>query len=129
MVSLPSPRYILIHAHKAVLDANDLDPRGHAFGPFDSYADAVEFDKQTPEDSCYRFAVPLIGPESSDMALTQLGLSLGVRPGTLPLPPREPNANDELRRRLLKVIKKAKKEAKRQAKAAAEHKNDETPSE
>lgn len=125
---LPSPRFILVHSHDAVLDAHHLDRRGHAFGPFDDYDDLVTFDAEMPSDSCYRFAIPLVGPERQDVALAAAGVRLGARPGAMPLPPREKEETaesplvtllkvayeqmrlDEKRRR-----KAAKKEAKQRA--------------
>lgn len=93
--SLPSPRFILVHSHDSTLDAHALDRRAHAFGPFDDYDDLVVFDAQTATDSCYRFAIPIIGPEQRDMELTAKGLRLGARPGAMPLPPRSKDETQE----------------------------------
>jgi hypothetical protein len=120
---LPSPRFILVHSHDATLDAHHLDRRGHAFGPFDDYSDLVEFDAQTANDSCYRFAIPLVGPQSKDVLLTIQGLTLGARPGAMPLPPRGSESGASAMAGLMDALKahmeQAAKEERKRAKKAA----------
>jgi hypothetical protein len=143
IISLPSPRYMLIHSHNATLDANQLDPRAHAFGPFDNYDALVAFDATFPKDSCYRIAVPLVGPAIDDVGITALGYAIGAHPASLSLPPRgdetpvseplnEQNAFtksaysiDETMKRLQKRLRKeAKREAKRSRKILEQAKQD-----
>lgn len=125
MTGLPSPRYILVHASDATLDANALDNRAHAFGPFEDFDAVIAFDAASASDDCYRFAFPLVGPESRDIRIASDGALSGFRPGARMLPPRSglvehpfrrliDQAMDEIRR----VEKRQRKEAKRRAKAA-----------
>lgn len=120
------PRYILVHSHKATLDANALDPRAHCFGPFDSWDDLVAFDAAMPTDSCYRFAFPLAGPKTKDIDVASVGAALGLRPAARMLPPREAEGLPPYRSPIASVIqeaiayseKAAKKAAKRERKIA-----------
>ena len=113
-----SPRYVLIHTRQAVTGPESLDRAAHAFGPFDTYDDLVAFDGQWMEDDCYRFAVPVIGPERRDMTIAAIAMSLGARPAALTLPDRAPKPAieglvKEALRHAKKEAKRAKKEAKR----------------
>lgn len=105
MINLPSPRYILVHSHDSTVDANNLDRRGHAFGPFDSFEAVVAFDQKMPRDTCYRFAVPLLGPKNRDVMTTMMGLRVGARPGAVSLPPRdEPSDSTPISRLIAEAI-------------------------
>jgi hypothetical protein len=104
MYDLPSPRYILVHSHDSTMDANNLDVRGHCFGPFATYDDMVAFDKTMPRDSCYRFALPLIGPKQKDVGIMVMGMRAGCRPGALSLPPREDPAETPMTRLITEAL-------------------------
>lgn len=102
---LPSPRFILVHSDMATLDANAVNRKAHAFGPFDDFEALLRFDKTTPKDTCYRFAIPLLGPEEQDLALMVRGVTSGFRPGAMPMPPRESASEPTPEHPLTQLIK------------------------
>jgi hypothetical protein len=104
MYDLPNPRYILVHSFGASIDANNLDSRGHCFGPFKDYDAVVAFDKAMPRDSCSRFVLPLIGPKQRDVAIMLMGMRAGCRAGALELPPREDPAETPMTRLITEAL-------------------------
>lgn len=94
MNNLPSPRYILVHSHDSTIDSSGPDPVSHCFGPFKNYEALVAFDKTIPRDTCYRFALPLVGPKQRDVSIMVMGLRAGARPAAISLPEREPKTEE-----------------------------------
>ena len=129
-----TPRYMLIHSDSATIDMNNLSPFAHAFGPFEDYKAVLAFDREVPDDTCYRFAVPIVGPDDVDLRIMLTGRLAGVRPAAVMLPPREPEkagpastlhevlqeAFAQMERDERKRQKAARKEAKRKKRAERE---------
>lgn len=60
-------RIIVVHSRDPILDHNNPDLLlAHCFGPFESFEEAQEFDDVEP-DACYKFALPLVGPDIADL--------------------------------------------------------------
>ncbi len=59
----PDARWMIIHFDQPV----PKGIAGHAFGPFESAADAEAFVEGVPADECYSIAVTIVGPEQRDL--------------------------------------------------------------
>lgn len=125
-MTLLSPRYILVHSFEATINIADPSPFAHCFGPFDNLDALLAFEDDKGEDTCYRFAIPLVGPEQRDLTITMIGRTLGARPATVGLPHREGGSerDDEQRRLIDKAIRKASKKARKEAKRLREQQDE-----